>query len=152
MVDEISIGMAVDKNFLSVGKSLVKNSPSEKVGIFCTKNGKPSVIEYIEVSDKMANETDGHGNLVYAESHINCNMFNIVAIEQIGAKKLPYYAAFKQSNFMDTKGDVVEATGPNSYKFESFIFDSFEEINSMLILRVKREEEFAPIKNATRKR
>ena len=37
---------------------------------------------------------------------------------------------------------------PNAYKFESFIFDAFDMLDDMAILRVKREEEFAPVKNA----
>ena len=131
---------------------MVKKSPSEKVGVFCKKNGKPSVVEYIEITEEMANEVDDNGNLVYGESHILCNTFNIKAIEKIGVQKLPYYGAFKKASYMDKDGNIVEPSEPNSYKFESFIFDSFEEINSMLILRVKREEEFAPIKNACRRR
>ena len=81
MVDEILIGVAVDKKVLAIGKSLVKANPKEKVGVFCKKNGKPAVIEYTEISDEMAEEKDKNGNLVYGESHINCNMFNIKAIE-----------------------------------------------------------------------
>ena len=37
---------------------------------------------------------------------------------------------------------------PNAYKFEAFIFDAFERLNDMAIMRVRREEEFAPVKNA----
>ena len=37
---------------------------------------------------------------------------------------------------------------PNAYKFEAFIFDAFERLDNMSIMRVKREEEFAPVKNA----
>ena len=37
---------------------------------------------------------------------------------------------------------------PNAYKFEAFLFDAFESLDDMKILRVKREECFAPIKNA----
>ena len=36
---------------------------------------------------------------------------------------------------------------PNTYKFEMFIFDGFEIADDMLALSVKREENFAPIKN-----
>ena len=36
----------------------------------------------------------------------------------------------------------------NCYKFEAFLFDAFGEVDDMAILRVKREEEFAPVKNA----
>ena len=35
-----------------------------------------------------------------------------------------------------------------AYKFEAFIFDAFSSIPEMLVMRVKREEEFAPVKNA----
>ena len=36
---------------------------------------------------------------------------------------------------------------PNAYKFETFIFDDFSKVSNMLVFRVLREEEFAPIKN-----
>ena len=48
----------------------------------------------------------------------------------------------------DENGNVVVAEKPNAYKFESFIFDAFDMLDDMAILRVKREEEFAPVKNA----
>ena len=35
----------------------------------------------------------------------------------------------------------------NLYKFESFYFDVFKYFDDMLVMRIKREEEFAPIKN-----
>ena len=31
-------------------------------------------------------------------------------------------------------------------KFESFIFDAFEKLEDIAVLRVKREDEFAPVK------
>lgn len=45
-------------------------------------------------------------------------------------------------------GVIVVPTEPNAYKFEAFIFDAFEQLDDMAIMRVKREEEFAPVKNA----
>ncbi len=149
MVDPLLIGMAEDSHVLAAGKSLIKASPKEKVGVFCKKNGRPSVIEYTEISDEMAEERDENGELVYGESHILCNMFHRKAIEQIGKEKLQYHCAFKKANYLDEEGNLIEAKEPNSYKFESFIFDVFERLEDMLILRVKREEEFAPVKNAT---
>ena len=148
MVDEILIGLSEKQNFMSAGKSLVKANPNEKVGIFCLKNGKPSVVEYTEISEEMANRVDKNGSLVFGESHINCNMFNIKGIEKIGADKLPYHVALKKASYMDEKGEIITPTEPNAYKFESFIFDAFEKLDNMTILRVKREEEFAPVKNA----
>ncbi len=146
-VDEILIGISKEKNVLEAGKSLVKASPEEKVGVFCKKNGRPSVVEYTEITKEMAEAVDENNNLVYGESHINCNMFNIKGIEIIGNQKLPYHVAFKKATYLDENGNVVKPEEPNAYKFESFIFDAFNKLDDMLIFRVKREEEFAPVKN-----
>lgn len=149
MVDEMLIGMCKEKNVLEAGKSLVKANPEEKVGVFCKKNGRPSVIEYTEITKEMANEVDENNKLVYGESHINCNMFNIKALEIIGNQKLPYHSAFKKATYLDLNGNIIKPESPNSYKFESFIFDAFNKLDDMLIFRVKREEEFAPVKGKT---
>ena len=84
---------------------------------------------------------------MYGESHINCNMFNIKGLEIIGNQKLPYHSAFKKAAYLDENGNIIKPESPNAYKFESFIFDAFNKLDEMLIFRVKREEEFAPVKN-----
>ena len=149
MVDPLLVGIAHSSGVLAAAKSLVKCSPTEKVGVFCKKNNQPSVIEYTELPEKMANLRDENGELFYGESHIMCNMFHVDVLKSIGERKLPYHQAFKKINYINEKGEKVEASEPNAYKFESFIFDAFETIPELKILRVKREEEFAPVKNAT---
>lgn len=148
MVDAILTGLAIQRHCLAAGKSVVKNNPREKVGVFCKKNNKPNVIEYTEITDEMAEARDEQGELLYGESHILCNLFNIKALEEIAKNKLPYHSAFKKANYINEQGQLVEPTAPNAYKFEAFIFDAFERLEDMAIMRVKREEEFAPVKNA----
>ena len=148
MVDPLLTGIAIDKKCLAAGKSVVKSNPKERVGVFCKKNNKPSVIEYTEITDEMAEATDEDGELLYGESHILCNLFNIQAIEEIAKNKLPYHSAFKKAKYIDKNGVIVVPESPNAYKFEAFIFDAFERLDNMAIMRVKREEEFAPVKNA----
>lgn len=77
-----------------------------------------------------------------------CNMFRIQVLEELGKNKLPYHKAFKKSDYLDENGNWVVAEKPNAYKFETFLFDAFSKIDTMAIMRVKREEEFAPVKNA----
>ncbi len=149
MVDPLFIGLAKERNVLVAGKSLVKTCPEEKVGVFCKRNGRPSVIEYTEISKEMSEQTNENGELLYGEAHILTNMFNIKALEQIGENKLPYHSALKKAEYLNEKGEIVKPDVPNAYKFESFIFDAFERLDNMMIMRVKREEEFAPVKNAT---
>ena len=148
MVDPVLIGVAIDKKVTVACKSIVKANPHEKVGVFCKRNGRPSVIEYSEIDDEMAEATDENGELLYGESHILCNLFNIEAIERMGANPLPYHSAYKKAKYIDKDGNLVVPTSPNAYKFEAFLFDAFGEVDDMAILRVKREEEFAPVKNA----
>ncbi len=148
MVDPVLMGIAIDKHVTAAGKSVVKANPKEKVGVFCKRNGKPNVVEYTEISEEMAEQTDENGELLYGESHILCNLFNISAIERMGKEPLPYHSAFKKATYIDKDGNKVVPDGPNAYKFEAFLFDAFGELDDMAILRVKREEEFAPVKNA----
>ena len=149
MVDPILMGIAIQKQVTAAGKSVVKANPQEKVGVFCKKNGRPSVVEYTEIPEEMAQATDERGELIYGESHILCNLFNINAVERMGNKPLPYHSAFKKATYIDKNGNKVIPDGPNAYKFEAFLFDAFGELDDMAILRVKREEEFAPVKNAS---
>ena len=119
-----------------------------KVGVFCKKNGRPYVIEYTEISDEMANQRNQDGELVYAESHVLFNLFNIKILEQIKEAKLPYHSAHKKANYMNEIGEIVMPEKPNAYKFEAFIFDAFSLLPEVGLLRGVREDEFAPVKNA----
>lgn len=148
MVDPVLMGVAIDKNVTVACKSVVKANPHEKVGVFCKRNGKPNVIEYSEITDEMAEATDENGELLYGESHILCNLFNVNAIERMGETPLPYHSAFKKAKYIDKDGNLVVPDSPNAYKFEAFLFDAFGVVDEMAVLRVKREEEFAPVKNA----
>ena len=148
LVDPIAVGLSIENGTLATGKSVVKRGPEEKVGVFCKKNNRPYVIEYTEITDEMANAKNEDGELLYGESHILTNLFNIKALENISKNKLPYHSAFKKAKYMNSNGEVIKPETPNAYKFEAFIFDAFESLDDMSILRVKREDEFAPLKNA----
>ena len=147
MADTILLGMAIDKNVKIASKSVVKANPHEKVGVFCKMNNHPKVIEYSELPEKMSEEIDNNGELKFGESHIMCNLFTIDAIERISKEPLIYHSAFKKNSYIDEDGKEVIPQEPNSYKFEAFIFDSFELFDDIAILRGKREDDFAPVKN-----
>jgi len=147
MVDVTLLGMAIDKNVQIASKSVAKANPQEKVGVFCKMNGHPKVIEYTELPAKMAEQRDRQGELKYGESHIMCNLYTIDAIETVSKEALMYHCAFKKNSYIDEDGNEVIPEGPNSYKFESFIFDAFEFFDDIAILRGKREDDFAPVKN-----
>ena len=147
MSDTTLLGLAIKENVQIASKSIVKANPTERVGVFCKMNGHPKVIEYSELPEKMAEEVDNNGELKYGEAHIMCNLFTIDAIEKISKEPLIYHSAFKKNSYLDENGKEVIPSEKNSYKFEAFIFDAFEFFDDIAILRGKREDDFAPVKN-----
>lgn len=147
MADPIFIGYTVSNNYMAASKTIVKAYPEEKVGVFCKKDGMPYVIEYTEISDEMAQQRDENGELLFGESHMLLNLFNIQTLEKIKEVKLPYHIAHKKSNVVDEKGNLIVPDSPNAYKFETFIFDAFSLIPKVGLFRGKREDDFAPVKN-----
>ena len=147
MADVTLLGLAIKQGVQIASKSIVKANPQEKVGVFGKMNGHPKVIEYTELPEKMAEETDTNGELKYGEAHIMCNLYSIDAIEKISKETLMYHPAHKKNSYIDEEGKEIIPKEPNSYKFESFIFDAFEFFDDIAILRGKREDDFAPVKN-----
>jgi len=146
-VDPLLMGMSISNKVLGAVKSIEKTDPKEKVGVFCRKNKKVGVVEYTEITDEMANLRDDYGSLVYGDANAIFHLYNIKGLEKVAECKLPYHTAVKKATYIDEHGKLVEGDKPNAYKFEMFIFDSYEMFDDVVVLRVKREEEFAPIKN-----
>lgn len=145
--DMIFLGLVSKSGRCLGGKSLIKRGPYEKVGVFCSVENKPYVIEYTEISDEMANMKDDKGEYVYGDAHILCNLFNISVFEKMGGAGLPYHVAVKKTNYIDENGSKIVPEKPCAYKFEAFIFDAFSYFDDMIVFRVNRNEEFAPVKN-----
>ena len=84
---------------------------------------------------------------MYRDTNILAHLFHISAIELLVKKNLPYHRAFKKNTFVNDEGMKQVPDSPNTFKFENFIFDAFEYFDNICLLRVKEEDEFAPIKD-----
>ena len=147
MVDPVLLGMTIDKKVPIASKAISKSYPEEKVGVFCRRDKKPGIIEYIELTEEMRKAKNENGNLIYGDANIVSHLLKVDAIKEIATKKLDYHVAVKKNAYLNEDLEEVIPTEPNSYKFEAFIFDGFKFLDDMAVLRVKREEEFSPIKN-----
>lgn len=147
IADEFYIGLVSSENKLNGVKSIAKSGPEERVGVFCRRNGKPSVIEYSEMNDDMKNAKDESGELKYIEANIVNHLFNIQVLEKIKNEKLPIHKAIKKINHIDKEGNYITPDKPCLIKYEAFIFDYFNMVDDVTIYRVNRNEEFAPVKN-----
>ena len=147
IVDPLLVGVTVAQGNQIASKSVIKTNPRERAGVFCKIDGKPGIIEYSELPEEMVEEVDENGDLVFGDVNILSHLYSIEALEKMADKVMPYHIAEKKSDYLDENGNLVEPEDKNVYKFESFIFDAFANFDDISILRVKREEEFAPIKN-----
>ena len=144
VVDPMFIGITINENNLIASKSVIKKTPKESGGVFAKASGMPGIIEYVEIPESIANEKNQQGEYIYGDINIVNHLFNISAIEKLSTKILPYHTAVKNCKYLNEQGEKIEE---KIYKFEKFIFDGFVYFKDMSLLRVKREDEFAPIKN-----
>lgn len=144
MADPLAVGLMIEKNAKILSKSFMKPRWDGKWGVFCKMDGKLRVIEYIETPEELLRACNSDGELLYGDAHFGCNFFSIDLLEKIEDEKLPMHAALKKNVYMNSKGEHEEI---NSYKFEAFIFDVFSATDDVLILRVEKDKEFAPVKN-----
>lgn len=148
-VDSLLLGLTIEEKQKIAAKSVAKTNPREKIGVFCKINCKPKIIEYVDLPEELAEERDEKGELVYGEGNFGNYLLHRSVLEDLANARLPFHAAFKKSGYLNEVGEYIEPEEPNVYKFEAFVFDAFMRYNDMTILRVNREEEFAPVKNKT---
>ncbi|OCA90352.1 hypothetical protein A8F94_00155 [Bacillus sp. FJAT-27225] len=141
IADPVFVGFADEKDSPIASKSAAKRNPQEKVGVFCLMDGKPSVIEYSEMTQEESEDPD------MTNAHISIHLFKLDFIKEIANKPLPYHFAHKSIPTVDESGNEFKPTEPNGYKLEQFYFDLFPEAESIAVLQVPREKEFAPVKN-----
>ncbi len=137
-------------NGAEVGAKVVKkNAPNEGVGVMCLEDGRPSIVEYYELTQEMMDAKDAAGDPAYNYGVILNYLFNEPALERIAKKELPLHVVEKKIPFIDENGNPVKPEKPNGCKFEQLVLDMIHELDSCLPYEVVREKEFAPIKNKT---
>ncbi|CDB31538.1 uDP-N-acetylglucosamine pyrophosphorylase [Clostridium sp. CAG:575] len=148
--DPIFLGLIIN-NRLQVGsKSIFKKDPLEKTAVYCKKNGKPSILDYNDITlDLSESKIENTNTYLYREANILSHIMSIEAIEKMSTINLKYHRAFKKNAFVNFEGVKQVPEKPNTFKFENFIFDAFSYFDDMLLLRVDENEEFAPIKDFT---
>lgn len=140
---------AVSLSGCQLGSKVVsKASPDERVGVLCLEDGKPSIVEYYEMTEEMRTMREVNGRLSYNYGVILNYLFNLERLEEIVNEKLPIHVVEKKIPHMNDEGEFICPETPNGYKFETLVLDMVHMQNSCLSYEVEREKEFAPVKNA----
>ena len=147
IADPAFIGATILSGKESGSKVVRKAAPEERVGVLCAENGRPSIVEYYEMTDEMASMRDEDGELVYRFGVILNYLFRVERLEDIMANHMDVHVVEKKIPYINENGELVKPEEPNGYKFETLILDMINMMDSNLPYEVVREKEFAPVKN-----
>lgn len=149
IADPCFVGATIATDSAVGAKVVKKTAPDEKVGAMCLEDGKPSIVEYYDMTEELMAAKDENGEPAYNFGVILNYLFREKDLEEIVAKKLPLHIVEKKIPYLDEKGELVKPESPNGYKFEQLVLDMIHELDSCLPYEVVRNKEFAPIKNKT---
>ncbi len=149
IADPVFVGAVMENGCVAGSKVVKKATPDEKVGVMCLEDGKPSIVEYYELTPELMNAKDEAGDPAYNFGVILNYLFKISELEKIRERNLPLHVVEKKIPYLDEQGQKIKPESPNGYKFEQLVLDMIHEMENCLPFEVERSREFAPIKNAT---
>jgi UDP-N-acetylglucosamine/UDP-N-acetylgalactosamine diphosphorylase len=149
IADPCFIGAVIESGKVSGAKVVAKAYPEERVGVLCLEDGRPSIVEYYEMTDEMINRREPDGTLSYNYGVILNYLFRVDRLDQTLSVKLPLHRAFKKIPYMTVSGEMITPEEPNAYKFETLALDMVKLQENCLAYEVDRTKEFAPVKNKT---
>ena len=149
IADTVFVGATLDSGRVSGAKVVRKADPEEKIGVLCLEDGKPSIVEYYEMTEEIINSREANGELSYNFGVILNYLFRVDQLEEISSKKMPVHVVEKKIPYLDENGVLIKPESPNGYKFELLVLDMIHLFENCLSYEVVRDYEFAPIKNKT---
>ncbi len=147
IADPAFIGATIASKCNCGAKVVKKANPSERVGMLCLRNNRPSVIEYFELPKELENASDASGDLLYGFGVILNYLLSTEMLRKISTEPLPIHIAKKIIKHIDRNGKLIEPSEPNAYKFEYLLTDIVDIMGTCLPFEVVRDTDFAPIKN-----
>ena len=150
LADYVFLGRHLAEQAQISSKILPKTGPQEKVGNFALVDGRCAMIEYSDLPEAWAKETDAKGELVFWAANPAIHLFDVAFIRHVmqEASRLPWHVARKKVPCINEQGETITPAQENALKFERFIFDVLPQAERWTVLPTSREEEFAPVKNA----
>lgn len=148
--DPALIGYHLNSGSEMTSQVVRKTDWSQKVGNVVSIDGKVQIIEYSDLPEKYAKQTNPDGTLKLWAGSIAVHLFKLEFLERslTQADSLPFHLANKKVPFLDTSGKQVDPSKPNAIKFERFIFDLLPLAENAIVCEVKPEDGFCAVKNA----
>ena len=114
-------------------------------------DGKVQVIEYSDLPESLARQTNDDGGLAFNAGSIAIHALRVSFVERLnagGSLQLPWHRAEKKVPYVNEAGELVKPDKPNAVKLEQFVFDAIPLAANAIVYTTDRAEEFSPVKNA----
>ncbi|NBR05429.1 MAG: UDPGP type 1 family protein [Planctomycetes bacterium] len=150
IADPVFIGHHISHRSQLSSKVILKDSPTDKLGNFIQVDGRCQIIEYSDLPMELATRKKHDGSLFIDTGNPAIHLFDVDFLDLVcsNAAALPFHLARKKVPHLDANLSKVVPEKENAWKFERFIFDIFPNAERWLLVSTKRDEEFAPLKNA----
>ncbi|MGE5607662.1 MAG: UTP--glucose-1-phosphate uridylyltransferase [Bacillota bacterium] len=150
-IDPLFLGLHDLTSSEMSSKTIAKANALEKVGNFCIADGVLQVIEYSDLPESLATQTNPDGSLRFNAGSIAIHALRVSFIERLnagGQLQLPWHRAEKKVPYIDESGNLIKPEKPNAIKLEQFVFDAIPLAKNPIVYTTDRAEEFSPVKNA----
>lgn len=150
-IDPLFLGLHDLTGCEMASKTISKAGPLEKVGNFVMADGVLQVIEYSDLPEELARQTNPDGSLRFNAGSIAIHALRLSFVQRLnagGALSLPWHRAEKKVPYVDSSGNRIEPLKPNAIKLEQFVFDAIPLAKNAIVYTTDRAEEFSPVKNA----
>jgi UDP-N-acetylglucosamine/UDP-N-acetylgalactosamine diphosphorylase len=127
-----------------------KRDALERVGNVVSIDGKVQVIEYSDLPEQFARQTNPVGGLKLWAGNLAVHAFAVDFLARVANQRdaLPFHTAKKKVSCLDAAGSLIEPEKPNAIRFEKFIFDLLPLAKNALVVEADPAEAFAPVKNS----
>ncbi len=118
----------------------------EKVGVYLKLGGKDAIAEYSDLEERYMSAVDENGQILYWAGNTAIHIFSLSFIRELNRDgfALPYHCAKKSAYVISSDWEPASV---DVWKFETFVFDAIPFARATCSMEVKREDEFAPVKN-----
>ena len=131
------VGATIQSGCVSGAKVVRKADPYERVGALCLEDGKPSIVEYYELTPEMAEAKNDAGTLLYGFGVILNYLFRVDKLMEIADRRMPLHIVEKKVPYLDEQGNLIKPEKPNAYKFETLILDMVYLMDNCLSFEVE---------------
>lgn len=148
--DELLLGSHLLAGSEMTTQVVPKRDPLERVGNVVAIDGKVHVIEYSDLPEPLARQTNPDGSLRLWAGNLAVHVMDAAFLARCAAQPdaLPFHYARKKVPCLDATGRLIEPPQPNAIRFERFIFDLLPLARTALVVEADPAEAFAPVKNS----